>query len=228
MPARPPTDRYALDDALPGRPLDPVPDGTNLLVVGDDASGALEFVYRALARAPTYGEVVILATTDRTTAELVAGYRSQLPDADDLDHLYVVDASHSGLERETGPLSPTRIEAASSPADVTGIGVGVTNHLRSVRSDRVRLGLCSLSAVVERLGPERAFAFAHVMTSRVRSADHLGLFTVDPTRHEPEHVRVLQSLVDGTLTFRETDDGRRQVRGAGVVAAIGEWTDVPN
>jgi KaiC/GvpD/RAD55 family RecA-like ATPase len=226
MATRPPAGRYALDDALPERRLDPVPGGTNLLVVGEDGSGALAFVSRALARAPTYGEVVILVATDRPTADLVAGYRSRLSDAEDLDHLYVVDASHSGLKRETGPLSPARIEAASSPADVTGIGVGVTNHLRSVRSDRVRLGVCSLSAVVDRLGPERAFAFAHVMTSRVRSADHLGLFVVDPTRHEPEHVRVLQSLVDGTLTFREADDGRRQVRGTGVVDVAGEWTDV--
>ena len=226
MTLRPEDGSYALDDAVPGTSLDSLPAGTNLLVVGGDGSGAADLVYRMLSSAPRYNESVVLVTTEQSTASLVEAYSSTLDDPDDLDHLYVVDAAYSGVERETGPLSPTRIEAATSPADVTGIGVGVTNHLRSITSDRVRLGLLSLSPVVDRLGPEQAFAFCHVMTSRVRTADYLGLFVVDPTRHESEHVRVLQSLVDGTFTVRRNDDGRREVRGTGAVDAVAEWTEV--
>lgn len=217
---------YPLDDAVPGTSLDSLPAGTNLLVVGEDGSGAADLVYRTLSPPPRYDEAVVLVTTEQSTASLAEAYSSALDDPDDLDHLYVVDATYSGLERETGSISPTRIEAASSPADVTGIGIGVTNHLRSIESDRVRLGMLSLSPVVDRLGSEQAFAFSHVMTSRVRTADYLGLFVVDPTRHDPEHVRVLQSLVDGTLTVRTTDDGRRQVRGTGAVDAVAGWTEV--
>jgi hypothetical protein len=137
----------------------------------------------------------------------------------------VVDASHSGIERDTGPLSPASVEAATSPADVTGIGVGVTNHLRSIKSDRVRLGMVSLSPVVDRIGPERTFAFMHVLTSRVRTADLVGLFVVDSSRHEPEHVRVMGSLTDGAFTVR-SHDGRRQLRGTGAVDGVSEWTDL--
>ncbi|WP_152043203.1 DUF7504 family protein [Salinigranum salinum] len=215
----PPMDgAYVLDGAL-GDSLDAISSGTNLLVVGDEA-GASDLSYRILARAQRYRECVVLVTTTETTASVVDAYRSHLADPDDLDHLHVVDASHSGLERDTGPLSPARVEAAKSPGDVTGIGVGITNHLRSIKSDRVRLGMVSLSPVVERLGPERAFAFFHVLTSRVRNADQLGLFVVDEARHDGEQVRVLQSLVDGTLVFRTTDDDRRLVRGTGVVEGV--------
>ncbi|WP_380679005.1 DUF7504 family protein [Salinigranum sp. GCM10025319] len=213
MTPRPEDGSYALDGAVPSTSLDSLPAGTNLLVVGEDGHGTTDLVYRILAPAPRYQECVVLVTTEQSTASHVEAYSSVLDDPDDIDHLYVVDATYSGIERETGSLSPTRIEAASSPADVTGIGIGVTNHLRSIASDRVRLGMLSLSPVVDRLGPEQAFAFCHVMTSRVRTADNLGLFVVDPTRHEVEHVRVLQSLVDGTFTVRRNDDGRREIRG---------------
>lgn len=221
----PGNDGYALDGVVPGTALESVPGGTNLLVVGDDDSGATDLVYRTLARAPRYHEHAILVSTEQSTAAVVEAYRSELEDPDDLDHLHVVDGWHSGLERETGPLPATRIEAAASPADVTGLGVGVTNHLRSIGSDRVRIGVVSLSPVIDQLGAERAFAFAHVLTSRVRNADLLGLFVVDPSRHAPEHVRVLQSLVDGTFTVRTTDGGVRELRGVGAVDAIGAWTN---
>jgi KaiC/GvpD/RAD55 family RecA-like ATPase len=223
MTVEPESDRYALDGVVAGTTLESVASGTNLLVVGDDDTGASDLVYRVLARAPRYHEHAILVTTERSTAAVVEAYRSNLADPDDLDHLRVVDGSHSGLERETGALPATQLEAAASPADVTGLGVGVTNHLRSIRSARVRIGVVSLSPVIDRLGAERAFAFAHVLTSRVRNADHLGLFAVDPSRHAAEHVRVLQSLVDGTFTVRTTDDGSRELRGVGAVDAVGEW-----
>jgi KaiC/GvpD/RAD55 family RecA-like ATPase len=214
---------YVLDGAL-GDSLDGVAPGTNLLVVGDEA-GTANLVYRVLAPASRYQESVVLVSTTGTTASVVEAYRSHLTDPEDLDHLHVVDASHSGLERDTGPLSPTRVEAAKSPADVTGIGVGITNHLRSTTPKRVRLGMVSLSPVVDRLGPEQAFAFFHVLTSRVRNADHVGLFAIDSGRHGEEQIRILQSLVDGTLAFRTTDDGRRVVSGAGVVEGVAVTVD---
>jgi KaiC/GvpD/RAD55 family RecA-like ATPase len=225
MPVDRPADGYATDGALP----DPAPDvlstGTNLLLVGNADTGAETVAYRLLAPAPHYDESVVLMTTERSVAAHVDAYRSALADPDDLDHLFVVDGSHSGLERDIGPLSPTDVESAASPADVTGLGVGLTNQLRSLPGDRARIALLSLSPVVDRLGPEKTFAFAHVLTSRVRNAGFLGLFAVDPTRHRPEHIRIFQSLVDGSLRFRTADDGRPQVRGSGCVDAL-PWTDI--
>jgi KaiC/GvpD/RAD55 family RecA-like ATPase len=214
---------YTFGTAVPDAPLDSIPAGTNLLVVGDEESGAADLVYRVLAQAPAVGEKVILVTTDETTGSLAEAYRSILPDATALDHLFVVDASMSGLDRDTGPLSPTHVEAAASPTDITGIGVGVTNHLRTLRTDRVRLGLLSLSPLLDALGAERTFAFFHVLTSRVRQNGHLGLFTIDPSHHEQEHVDILQSLTDGAFRF-ETTDATSLFRGVGAVDAVSEWT----
>lgn len=216
---------YVLDGVTPGGPTD-VPSGTNLLLIGDETSGVDTLTYRLLATAATLRESVVLLTTVGTAKTHVEAYQSALDDPTDLDHLFVVDGSRSGPERETGPLSPTNVEAASSPGDVTGLGVGLSNHLRSIQSDRARVGFISLSPVVESLGPEKAFAFCHVLTSRIRNADLLGLFVVDPTRHEAEHVRILQSLVDGSVRVRSTDDGRSQVRTTGVLGDRSEWTTI--
>lgn len=214
---------YAVDDAVAHPSLDSVSSGTNLLLVGDEASGASDLLYRILAQAPHAGERAVLVTTEAETGPVVEQYRTNLADPDSLDHLFVVDASTSGLSRDVGPLSHTHVEAAASPADITGIGVGITNHLRSMGTDRVRLGMVSLSPVLERLGAERTFAFLHVLTGRVRQTGLLGAFVVDPTRHETEHVDILRSLTDGTFRFRTTEDGRA-FRGEGVVDALSEWT----
>ena len=221
-----PIEGYAVGGALPDPAPDTFPTGTNLLLVGNESTGAATVTYRLLAVAPQYGEAAVLVTTERTVAAHVEAYRSTLSDPDDLDHLFVVDGSHSGLERDSGGLSPARVEAASSPADVTGLGIGLTNQLRSIPGDRARVALLSLSPIVDRLGPEKTFAFFHVLTSRVRNADLLGLFAVDPTLHEPDTVRIFRSLADGSLRFRTTDDGRKQFRGTGVVDAISDWTDL--
>lgn len=220
-----PADSYVVDGALPDPAPDLLPTGTNLLLVGNEDTGAATVAYRLLAPAPRYNESVVLMTTERSVSAHVEAYRSVLADPDDLDHLFVVDGSHSGLERDIGPLSPADVESAASPADVTGLGVGLTNQLRSIPGDRARVALLSLSPIVDRLGPEKAFAFFHVLTSRVRNADLLGLFAVDPTRHQPEEIRILQSLVDGSLRFRTAAEGRPQIRGTGCVDAI-SWTDV--
>jgi KaiC/GvpD/RAD55 family RecA-like ATPase len=215
---------YALGGAIPDGSVDSLPQGTNLLVVGDDADGAADFVFRVLAQAPRAGECVLLVTTDETPAALVDRYRTALDDTASLDHLFVVDVSQSGLERDIGPLSPTQVEAVASPADVTAIGIGITNHLRSIDTERIRFGLASLSPIVDRIGPERAFAFAHVLTSRVRTADYLGLFVVDPASHDASVVRILRSLTDGTLTVRRTDDGHRELHGTGALDAVATGT----
>ncbi|WP_318567292.1 DUF7504 family protein [Salinigranum marinum] len=222
MTIQPGQGEYALGDVAPDIALGSVPAGTSLLLVGAPDTGATDFTFRVLAAAPRAAECVILATTDSAPATLTERYQSALESPDDLEHLHVVDAFHSGPERDIGPLSPAHVEAASSPADVTGIGVGVTNHLRSIPFNRVRLGLVSLSPIVDLIGSERAFAFCHVLMSRIDSADHLGLFVVDPTRHEPEHVRVFQSLTDGAFRFRNAG-GTREIRGTGVVDDVSEW-----
>ena len=229
MTADVPADSYVVDGALPDPTPDLLPLGTNLLLVGNDDTGAATVAYRLLSLAPRYNESAVLMTTERTVAAHVDAYRSELVAADtpdDLNHLFVVDGSQSGLERDTGPLSATHVESAASPADVTGLGVGLTNQLRSIPGDRARVAVLSLSPIVDRLGPERTFAFAHVLTSRVRNADLLGLFAVDPGRHQPEHIRIFQSLVDGSLRFRTDDDGRPKLRGTGCVDALSTWTDI--
>lgn len=219
----PADDTYTVGDAVPHPSLDSLPAGTNLLLVGDDASGASDLLYRVLVQAPRVSERVIIVTTEGDAGTVTRRYRTKLADPDSLEHLFVVDASLSGLARDTGPLSPTRVEAASSPGDITGIGVGVTNHLRSIGTDRVRLGTVSLSPILEKLGAERTFAFFHILTGRVRQAGHLGLFVVDPSHHEATHVDVLQSLTDGAFRFRKTEDGRT-FRGEGTVDAVSDWT----
>lgn len=220
------TGPYDIDGVIPGTPLESVPAGTNLLLTGTDETGATDLFYRILSVAPSRGESVVLVGTADTPRTLAERYRSTLPAGGSLDHLRIVDAAESGLDQELGPLSPTQVESAASPADITAIGIGITNHLRSGDVDRTRLGVNSLSPIIDGIGPERTFAFLHVLTSRVRMGDHLGLFLVDPTRHADEEVRIMRSLTDGVFDFQCTDAGDPVVRGAGVVSDVDDWTPI--
>jgi len=65
--------------------------------------------------------------------------------------------------------------------------------------------------------PAPVFRFPSVLTTRVRNADGLGLYTLDPGCHEDETVGTLSQVFDGRVELRERD-GRRGARVVGLDA----------
>ena len=139
------TNRSAYDvaDAVPIEGFDAVSAGTNVLVSGPPQSGKTRLALRLLARGTAAGEQAIAVTADLDGTRL--RQRFEAVDGDP-SRLHVVDCSGASGKESFDDAEGVRY--VSSPADLTGIGLGVVKYTRQVVADAdsgVRLSTLSLS-----------------------------------------------------------------------------------
>ena len=204
---------YDLGDAIPGTDLDP---GTNLLVVGPPMSGKRGLALRLLARGTEAGEGAIVVTTKDGADRIL----SQYEDLVDVDlgevPLGIVDCvtKQQGL----GDLADDeRIRYTSSPVDMTGIGINLSEYLESFYRDREidrnRVLLHSLSTLLMYSNLQTVFRFLHVFTGRVQSAEALGIYVIDSTAHDDRTMNTLKQLFDGLIEVSESDPPELKLSG---------------
>lgn len=106
------------------------------------------------------------------------------------------------------PLTPNQpvIDTVSSPADLTGIGIKITEYLRAFENTQYGDGpgptaICfdSLTALLQYTTEERAFRFLHTLTMWVRQSNATAHYHIDPTAHDTQTIATLEPLFDATL-----------------------------
>lgn len=202
-------------------PVPTLPAGSTFLCHGPPMTGKRD-VCLALLAAGDRGDCPILLSTDSGVSTIRAEYDRFLPANRRGDELAVVDCTgeYTGPER-------SRVRSASSPADLTGAGVGATTLMEELYGDggceRFRVGICSLTSTFLYAEPERALKFVHVMTQRIAEADALGVFVVQPDSIEDNVFNQVRTLADGTIELRETAAGARQCKLRGIPDAPDGW-----
>ncbi|AAG19117.1 MULTISPECIES: hypothetical protein [Halobacterium] len=195
-----------------------VSEGTNLLVEGPAMSGKRDLGFRVLAAGTDAGESALVVSTKDSANRVIDAFDG-VGDAETAT-LGVVDCvtkqQGMGGERRDAEL----VRYASSPNDLTGIGIELSELLQRLYeqrdSTRNRILLHSLSTLLMYSDLQTVFRFLHVFTGRVQSADALGLFTVDGAAHDAKTVSTLKQLFDGVITIQEHDGGfRARVLGVG-------------
>ncbi|ADE04507.2 DUF7504 family protein [Haloferax volcanii] len=104
----------------------------------------------------------------------------------------------------------------SSPGDLTGIGIHLTESLREhyEASRSARVGLHVLSTLVMYTDLKRLFQFLHVITGRISAAGFTGVFTLDTGFVDERELALLKQPFDGFVETRDTDgDPEFRVRG---------------
>lgn len=209
---------YAVGESLPLDRLDP----GSFLISGPAMSGKYDLLIELLAQGLSGGQGVILVSTNETARYVTGDVEAAAPDA--LDRLRIVDcvsqepAVGEGIEAD-------QVSFVSSPADLTGIGIGVSEHLRwfdEAGVDEIRLGFYSLSTLLMYADLETVFRFVHVVVGRVEGIDGIGFFAIDPTTHEGDVLNTLKQLFDGIIETRE-DGGSRELRLLGTPDTTDEW-----
>ncbi len=204
---------YDLGDVRPGTELNP---GTNLLISGPPMAGKDDVAFEILATGSRADEGVIIVSTKDSARETLSQYEQIVGDTDDLP-IGIVDCvtQQQGADTE----ETTRVKFASSPVDMTGIGIRLSELLeefytqRGIQNNRVLLH--SISTLLMYSDLKTVFRFLHVFTGRVTSADALGLYTIDPTTHDEQAMNTLKQLFDGVLRV-ETVDGERTISTTGL------------
>lgn len=213
---------YELGEVFPETTVDP---GTNLLVSGPPMTGKRQYAVDILAEGVQAGDGAIVVTTKDSAVQIREDFVSLTDKEDPL--VGVVDC----VTRQQGNPTLTDhdlVRYASSPVDLTGIGIELSELLRDFYEERSvtrnRVLLHSLSTLLMYSNLQTVFRFLHVFTGRVQSADALGLFVIDDTGHDDQTMSTLKQLFDGAIEVREEGD-TRQARLVGVEGGS-EWRDM--
>ena len=209
---------FAVGDSLPNEELGP----GSYLLAGAAMSGKYELLLDFIAEGLAQDEGVLFVTTNESAGPILEDVEERVGSVPEQFRLVDCVAERQGTE---GRYPPERVEYVSSPADLTGIGIGVSEQLRRLSAAGVedtRICFYSLSTLLMYAELETVFRFLHVLSGRVDSMAGLGLFALDPTTHEESTVNTLKQLFDGVIEVKL--DGGSQVRMVGVPGSDTEWT----
>ncbi len=196
---------YDLVDTVPTEQIEP---GTNVLIAGPSMAGKRTLAFDILRAGASRGEGSIVITTKDSAENVVEEFD---PEAT----LGVVDCVSK--QRGDELIDDPRVKYASSPVDMTGIGIKLSETLEEFHNGRGvthnRVLLHSVSTLLMYSDLQTVFRFLHVFTGRIQSADALGLYVIDSTAHDEQTMNTLKQLFDGVVRLEQGDEPTVQVTG---------------
>ncbi|WP_126663024.1 RAD55 family ATPase [Haloterrigena salifodinae] len=207
---------YDLADVLPDADIEP---GTNLLIAGPPLTGKREIAFDILASGANRGNGSIVVTTKDSADKVLETFTDSLEAGVDPD-VGIVDCVTK--QRGIGTVDDDpRIKYASSPVDMTGIGIKLSEFLQEFYEGHGltenRVLLHSVSTLLMYSDLQTVFRFLHVFTGRIQSADAMGLYVIDSTAHDDQTMNTLKQLFDAVIELEEPTDGEEpEIRTAGL------------
>jgi len=207
---------YDLADVLPDAKLDP---GTNVLVAGPPLTGKRQIAFDILASGANRGDGSIIVTTKDSADKVLESFDDRVDEGVEPD-IGVVDCVTK--QRGIGTIDDDpRIKYASSPVDMTCIGIKLSEYLQEFYETRGgtqnRVLLHSVSTLLMYSDLQTVFRFLHVFTGRIQSADALGVYVIDSTAHDDQTMNTLKQLFDAVIELEEAADGEEPtIRTAGL------------
>lgn len=208
---------YSVGDTLPVDELEP---GTYLLA-GPAMSGKYDLLLSFVTEGVEAGDGALFVTTNEDASGVIGDVEDRVGEVPETVRLVDCVSERQG----GGSLPADRVEYVSSPADLTGIGIGVSEQLRRFANsdvERTWVAFYSLSTLLMYADLETVFRFLHVLTGRVDSIEGIGFFAIDPTTHDESTVNTLKQLFDGMIELRDGSDGP-EVRLVGVGERSTDW-----
>ena len=206
---------YDLANVLPEAEIEP---GTNVLIAGPPLTGKRQLALDILTAGAVRGDGSIVVTT-KDSADKVLEEFEDLKDAASRQNVGVVDCVTK--QRGIGTIDDDpRIKYASSPVDMTGIGIKLSEFLQEFYEVRNltenRILLHSVSTLLMYSNLQTVFRFLHVFTGRVQSADALGIYVIDSTAHDDQTMNTLKQLFDGVIEVEDGEGSEPIIRTAGI------------
>jgi hypothetical protein len=214
-----PPDSYRF---APDLPLEPVAQGTSIVVRGDPTAAPGELALRLLAPSSRNQGGTVLIDTDDVARRTVVRWK-QATDAP-ISRLAVVGCDGG---RDEPPEELGMASCVSQPNDLTGLGIQYSKLARSFTEGprgRLRVGLDSVSTLLMYCDDvQTVYRFVHTFTGRLRSTGQLGVFVFNPGMHDDRVSSVVTQPFDGTVDVRLNDDGTRECRVSGLLDQPSGW-----
>lgn len=106
------------------------------------------------------------------------------------------------------PSGNLRIEAISSPADLTGLGMKMSDLLADLVDEDHQLVVCfhSITTLLQYVDLQKVFRFLHVVTGRLKATNAVTHFHMDPSVHDERELNTITTLYDAVMEPDEDDD----------------------
>jgi len=97
------------------------------------------------------------------------------------------------------------LESVSSPGDLTGLGMHISQQLSEWTDDdnRIVVDFDSLSILLEYAPRQSVFKFIHVLKGRIDAANAVAHYHMDPAAHESQEISTFKSLMDAVVEIDE-------------------------
>lgn len=192
-----------LDDAIGG-----IRKGSNIMLIGPPMSGKeaiLNFImYHG---AVVNGNAIVTVTTRESASHILEWFKERKMDLP-MSRIGLIDCvtktlGGTAVENES-------IKIASSPVDLTGIGVKISQFFEefSMKKNiqKMQLHINSLSTILMYSNIQTVFRFLHVFTGRIKAAGALGIYVIESGMHDEQAVATLKQLFDGMIEIKSEED----------------------
>ncbi|MCL7412217.1 MAG: recombinase RecA [ANME-2 cluster archaeon] len=200
-------ERYSLGIEKLDKNINGIRGGSNIMIIGPPMSGKETIVNNIVYKGLKMGDAAVIVTTREPGENVVDWFNYnnlEIP----LDHLGIVDCVTKTLGVPTSDTATIR--RASSPVDLTGIGVKISQFLEEfwMKKNIRKTWLCinSLSTILMYSNIQTVFRFLHVFTGRVKASGAIGIYVVEDGMHDTQAVATLKQLFDGVIEIRQEND----------------------
>ncbi|WP_340819398.1 recombinase RecA [Methanolobus sp. WCC4] len=191
-----------LDELLGG-----IREGTNLMIIGPPMSRKDDLLDAIIFNSQSPDDSAIMVSTREPGERILGWFEDNGMDMSNAD-IGVVDCVTKTLG--LGAADTDQIKRASSPVDLTGIGVKISQFFEEmlVKKQKKKIHLCinSLSTILMYSNIQTVFRFLHVFTGRVKAANGFGLYVVEDEMHDAQTIATLKQLFDGMIEIKAAGD----------------------
>ncbi|MCZ7372083.1 MAG: recombinase RecA [Candidatus Methanoperedens sp.] len=208
-----------LDNAIGG-----IKKGSNIMLIGPPMSGKEVILYYIMYNGAVKNENAVITVTTRESATHILEWFKENKLVLPLSRIGIVDCVTKTLGGAA--VENENIKIASSPVDLTGIGVKISQFFeeyfmkKNIR--KTQLHINSLSTILMYSNIQTVFRFLHVFTGRIKAAGALGIYVIESGMHEDQAIATLKQLFDGMIEIKSESD-KNFIRAVGLSSKPTPW-----
>jgi KaiC/GvpD/RAD55 family RecA-like ATPase len=200
-----------------------IPKGANTMIIGPPLTGKHLLVRHIIHNTIKEKNTAILVSTRDPGADINQWF-SQYLNEEELSRIGVVDCVTKSLGKSAQDTE--NIKYASSPVDLTGIGVKISQFfeqfIRKKQIQKTILCIDSVSTILMYTNIQTLFRFLHVFTGRVKVAGAIGIYIIDEGMYDEKDINTLKQLFSGLIEIK-TENEENYMRVVGMTPKPTHW-----
>lgn len=192
-----------LDDAIGG-----IKKGSNVMFIGPPMSGKEAILNHIMYEGAAKNENAVITVTTRESATHILEWFQQTKLNLPMSKIGIVDCVTKTLGGTA--VDSENIKIASSPVDLTGIGVKISQFFEEFfmkkNIKKIQLHINSLSTILMYSNIQTVFRFLHVFTGRIKAAGAIGIYVIENGMHDEQAIATLKQLFDGMIEIKSEND----------------------